>query len=280
MSTRANLAKSLVYLALIVCFIIFVFPFILLLMNAFKTNAQIIDSPLSFPTQFHWDTLKSVVTEMNYLTSFRNTLFLTVSGVVLIAVFASMTAHYIVRNKTKFNNTIFFMMVAAMIIPFQAVMIPMVSIYGQKLGWIQTSPLLTLVFLYVGFGSSLAVFIYHGFVKSIPKELEEAALIDGCNRRQTFFKIVLPILTPTTVTISILNMLWIWNDFLLPTLVLQNAGPSKLTLPLSIAVFNGTYSANYEKFLPAVLLVTLPILIIYLLAQRFILQGVTQGAVK
>ena len=191
-----------------------------------------------------------------------------------------MTAHYIVRNKTKLNTTFFFMMVAAMIIPFQAIMIPMVSIYGQKLGWIQSSPLLTLVFLYLGFGSSLAVFIYHGFVKSIPKELEEAAWIDGCSSRQTFFKIVLPILTPTTVTIGILNMLWIWNDFLLPVLVLQNAGPGSLTLPLSISVFNGTYSSNYEKFLPAVLLVTLPILMVYLLAQRFILQGVTQGAVK
>ena len=280
MKARFPLALTLVYLILIASFIVFIFPFILLLFNAFKTNVQIIDSPLSLPTAIHSDTLKSVVTEMNYLSSLRNTLFLTVSGVALISLFSSMTAHYIVRNKTKLNTTFFFMMVAAMIIPFQAIMIPMVSIYGQKLGWIQSSPLLTLVFLYLGFGSSLAVFIYHGFVKSIPKELEEAAWIDGCSSRQTFFKIVLPILTPTTVTIGILNMLWIWNDFLLPVLVLQNAGPGSLTLPLSISVFNGTYSSNYEKFLPAVLLVTLPILMVYLLAQRFILQGVTQGAVK
>ncbi|WP_219835190.1 carbohydrate ABC transporter permease [Paenibacillus sp. R14(2021)] len=280
MTKRMPLSRGFIYLILIVCLVMFVFPFVLLFLNAFKTNAQIIDSPLSLPTAVHWDTLRSVITEMHYFSSLRNTFFLTVSGVVLISLFSSMTAHYIVRNKTKFNNTFFFTMVAAMIIPFQAIMIPMVSIYGQYLGWIQSNPLTTLVFLYLGFGSSLAVFIYHGFVKSIPTELEEAARIDGCNSRQTFFKIVLPILTPTTVTIGILNMLWIWNDFLLPILVLQNAGTDSLTLPLSISVFNGTYSSDYEKFLPAVLLVTLPILVIYLFAQRFILQGVTQGAVK
>lgn len=171
-------------------------------------------------------------------------------------------------------------MVSAMIIPFQAIMIPLVSIYGQKLGWIQSSPVLTLMFMYIGFGASLAVFIYHGFIKSVPLELEEAALMDGCNPRQTFFKIVWPILTPTSATIGILNVLWIWNDFLLPVIILQNAGKENLTLPLAIQVFNGTYSADYEKFLPAVLMVILPVLIIYLFVQRLIIQGITQGAVK
>jgi raffinose/stachyose/melibiose transport system permease protein len=280
MAPRKMMGRTLSYLVLIICFVLFVSPFALLLINGFKTNAEIIDSPLRLPKAIHFDTLRSVMTEMHYFTSFRNTLFLTASGVLLIALFSSMTAYHFVRNNNRVNQFIFFMMVAAMIIPFQAIMIPLVSIYGQKLGWIQAQPLTTLVFMYIGFGSSLAVFIYHGFVKSIPKELEEAALIDGCTRRQTFFRIVLPIMTPTTVTIGILNMLWIWNDFLLPVLVLQNAGADSLTLPLSVSVFNGTYSSDYEKFLPAVLMVTLPVLIVYLFAQRFILQGVTQGAVK
>jgi raffinose/stachyose/melibiose transport system permease protein len=134
--------------------------------------------------------------------------------------------------------------------------------------------------MYLGFGSSLSVFIYHGFVKGIPLELEEATLIDGCNRRQTFFKIVLPILTPTTVTIGILNTLWIWNDYLLPVLILQNAGQDKLTLLLAVKVFSDTYSTNYEQFLPAVLMIVLPLFIVYFFAQRYIIQGVTQGAIK
>jgi raffinose/stachyose/melibiose transport system permease protein len=235
---------------------------------------------MSLPTSIHLNNFKAAIEQMNYWGSLMNTIIITFCSVFIILLFSAMTAHYFVRNNTKFNNLFFFLMVAAMIIPFQAIMIPLVSVYGSKLGWIQSQPQLTLIFLYLGFGSSLAVFIYHGFVKSIPLELEEATLIDGCNRRQTFFKIVVPVLTPTTVTIGILNVLWIWNDYLLPVLILQNAGKDNLTLPLAIQVFNGTYSSDYEKFLPAVLMTVLPVLIVYLFAQRFIIQGVTQGSIK
>lgn len=280
MKARQLLRQTLVFMVLAATLIIFVFPFVLLILNSFKTNDQIIGSPISFPTSFNFANFKTAIIDMNYFGSFINTSLITFVSVGFISLFSSMTAHYFVRNRTKFNNTLFFLMVSAMIIPFQAIMIPLVSIYGQKLGWIQSSPKLTLMFMYIGFGASLAVFIYHGFIKSVPLELEEAALIDGCNPRQTFFKIVWPILTPTSVTIGILNVLWIWNDFLLPVIILQNAGKENLTLPLAIQVFNGTYSADYEKFLPAVLMVILPVLIIYLFVQRLIIQGITQGAVK
>lgn len=280
MKMRKLLRQTLTYFILTVGLIVFIFPFILLLFNAFKTNAQIIDSPVSLPTSITWANFKTAFVEMNYLGSFKNSILITTVSVAAILLFSSMTAHYFVRNKTRGNQLSFFVMVAAMIIPFQAIMIPLVSIYGQKLGWISAYPTLTLIFMYIGFGSSLAVFIYHGFIKSIPQELEEAARIDGCSNRQTFFKIVIPILKPTSVTIGILNVLWIWNDFLLPVLILQNAGKDKLTLPLAVQVFNGTYSSDYEKFLPAVVMIILPILILYLFAQRFIIEGVTQGSVK
>lgn len=280
MKLRMLAERTISYIILFVALLGFVFPFIILLLNAFKSNAEIIESPMALPSSLSFDNFVVAMDTMNYFTSFKNSLFITLLSVLFIWLFSSMAAHYFVRNRTRMNNLWFFFMVASMIIPFQAIMIPLVSIYGQKLGFIQSVPHLTLIFMYIGFGSSLAVFIYHGFIKSIPRELEEAAFMDGCNRRQTFFRIVLPILTPTSVTIGILNVLWIWNDFLLPLLILQNSGPANFTLPLAIQVFKGTYTSDYEMFLPAVLLVILPILIVYLFAQRFIIQGVTQGSVK
>ncbi|MBB6675187.1 carbohydrate ABC transporter permease [Cohnella nanjingensis] len=280
MQTRAALQKTWIYAVLAVSFCFFFFPFLLLLFNALKTNAQIIDSPSSLPTSLRFGNFKAAIEEMGYFRSLWNTFFITSASVVLILLFSGMTAYFFVRNKTRLNDSFFFMMVSSMVIPFQSIMIPIVSIYGRKLGWIHDQPQSTLIFMYIGFGVPLAVFIYHGFIKSVPLELEEAALMDGCNRWKTYFKIVLPILKPTSVTIGILDVLWIWNDFLLPTLVLQNAGKHQLTLPLAIQVFNSTYSTNYEKFLPAVLLIVLPILIVYLFAQRFIIQGVTQGSIK
>jgi raffinose/stachyose/melibiose transport system permease protein len=260
------------------CF--FCFPFALLLSDSFKTNSQILTNPLSLPTSLHFGNFKAAITKMGYIGGFMNTFYITFCGTGLILLFSSMAAHYFVRNKTRFNNTFFFMMVASMIIPFQSIMIPLVYIYGQKLHWISMAPRLTLIFMYLGFGSSLAVFIYHGFIKGIPFELEEASLIDGCNRKQTFFKVVYPILIPTTMTIMILDILWIWNDFLLPLLILQNAGNEKFTLPLALQIFNDFYTTDFEKFLPAVLLVILPVVIVFLFAQRFIIQGVTQGSIK
>ncbi|MFC4304063.1 MULTISPECIES: carbohydrate ABC transporter permease [Cohnella] len=269
-----------VYVIVLLAFLLFVFPFALLLLNAFKSNAEIIESPMSFPTTFHFENFKLAIDQMNYFGSLLNTVFITLTSVLIILLFSSMTAHYFVRNRTRFNNGMFLLMVSSMIIPFQAIMIPLVSVYGKMLGWISGAPHPTLIFMYIGFGTPLAVFIYHGFIKSVPLELEQASLIDGCNGRQTFFKIVLPIVLPTSVTIGILHVLWIWNDFLLPLIVLQNAGKAYLTLPLAIQVFKDIYSTDYSKFLPGILLTIMPVLIIYLFVQRFIIQGVTQGAVK
>ncbi|WP_372660323.1 carbohydrate ABC transporter permease [Cohnella sp.] len=256
--------------------LLFIAPFAMILLNSFKENKEITSAPFGLPSAWEWTNYQTAFTKMNYLHAFMNTFIITVGSVVLIAVFAAMTAHYFVRNNSRFNQYIFFIMVASMIIPFQAIMIPLIKIYGGMLGMLNSKG--ALIYLYLGFGSSLAVFIYHGFVKSIPAELEEAALIDGCNRRQTFFKIVLPVLIPTTVTIAILNVLWIWNDFLLPSLVLIEA--VQRTLPLSTFYFHGTYTADYGPLMASLLLTIFPVIIVYLFAQKYIIQGVMQGSIK
>lgn len=255
--------------------VLFIFPFIFLLINSFKANTAITSNPLSLPQSLDWTNYHNAFEKMNYTASFMNSLTVTILGVALISLFAAMTAHYFVRNQTKFNQYTFMMMVAAMIIPFQAIMIPLVKIYGT-LGMLDSK--WALIYMYLGFGSPLAVFIYHGFVKGVPAELEEAALIDGCTRTQTFFRIVFPVLAPTTATISILNVLWIWNDFLLPSLILVS--PHNRTLPLSTFSFYGAYSVDYGPLMAGLVLTILPVMLVYLFAQRYIIQGVMQGSIK
>ncbi|MCM3175561.1 MULTISPECIES: carbohydrate ABC transporter permease [Paenibacillus] len=261
--------------SLIVAMIVFIFPFLLLISNSFKANQAITSDPLGLPASFQWDNYVSAFDKMGYISAFGNSLLITVLGVVLIALFAAMTAHYFVRHNSKLNQYLFFLMVAAMIIPFQAIMIPLVKIYGS-LSLLDNK--WSLIYMYIGFGSPLAVFIYHGFIKSIPLELEEAALMDGCGRVQTFFRIVLPVLLPTSVTIAVLNVLWIWNDFLLPSLVLTSS--EQRTLPLSTFYFYGTYTVDYGPLMAGLVLTLLPVLVVYLFAQKYIIQGVMQGSIK
>jgi len=277
MSMR-KLLLPLTYSLLTVAFVLFTFPFFLLIVNSFKSNGEILESPFSWPASFDFARFSEVIRMMDFFVTFRNTFVITTVSVAFILLFSAMTAHYLVRHNTKFNNVFFMVMVASMIIPFQSIMIPLVYIYGAKLGLIETAPMPLLIALYIGFGSAMSVFIYHGFIKSVPLELEEAAFIDGCTKRQSFFKIVLPIMAPTSVTIGILNVLWIWNDYLLPSLVLLQ--DKYYTMPIKMKVFNGTYMNNWELLIPAILLTILPILIVYLFGQRFIIKGVMQGAIK
>jgi raffinose/stachyose/melibiose transport system permease protein len=278
MALRKYGTNILIYAFLILAFVVFTFPFFLLIVNSFKDNGEIMRDPFSLPQSYDLDQFFGVIKAMDFATTFTNTFFITFMSVLLILIFSGMTAHYLVRNSSLFNNTFFAIMVASMIIPFQALMIPLIYIYGAKLGLIDTAPISLLIGLYVGFGASFATFVYHGFIKSIPLELEEAALIDGCNRIQTYFRIVFPMLTPTSVTIAILNVLWIWNDYLLPSLIIYNE--DDLTMPIKMKVFNGTYMDNWELLIPAMLMTILPILVAYLIGQKFIIKGVMQGAIK
>ena len=243
--------------------------------NSFKTTQQFVESPFSLPEKLDFKNYVSAFKKMNFIDGFVNSITITFISVALILLTAAMAAYFLVRIKWKINKVIFAVLVASMIVPFQAVMIPLVSIYGNlKLlnnKWI-------LIFMYIGFGQAFAIFIFHGFIKNIPIEMEEAVLIDGGNKTQSFFKIVLPLLSPVMVTVFILDVLWIWNDYLLPSLVLLS--PTQRTLPLSTYSFFQTYSVDYAPLMAGIVLTILPVLVAYIFAQKQIINGVVQGAIK
>ncbi len=278
MKTKKIISTIIKYLLLILAFFIFVFPFVLMIINSFKSNGEILINPFSMPTSWSFVNFAEVIAKMEFMVSFKNSLIIAIFSVAVIILFSAMSAYYLVRNNNIFSKVIFSILVVSMIIPFQSVMIPLMTIYGARLGLIEKMARPLLILLYGGFGSSLTVFFYHGFIKSIPYELEEAALIDGCNRIQTFFYIVFPMLGPTTVTVGILNTMWIWNDYLLPSLILTKS--ELYTMPIKMKVFNGTYMNNWALLIPALLITILPLLIVYFFAQKSIISGVMQGAIK
>lgn len=278
MTTRKLITSTFVYLISIIALVTFIFPFLLLIINSFKNNGEILTNPFSLPTSWNFSQFVEVIEKMNFFVTFKNSFLITSISTLLIVVFSAMAAYHLVRRPTKYNKLFFTIIVASMVIPFQTLMIPLMYIYGSRLHLIEMVPIPLLIFFYIGFGSALSIFIFHGFIKSIPVEIEEAAIIDGCSRIQTFFLIVFPMLKPITATVAILNVLWIWNDYLLPSLVLTNE--DVYTMPVKMKVFNGTYMNNWELLIPAILLTVIPILIMYLIGQKSIINGVTQGSIK
>ena len=228
-----NRVKSLITIIILsIIFLLFMIPFILVIINSFKSKRDIIVDPLSITPEsgFTIDNFIEAFTKMDFTKSFSNSFLITSVSTILVLILAAMLAYYFVRNNNRITKMFFPLMVASMIIPFQAIMIPLVTIYGSGFNLLNNRG--TLIFFHVGFGMSMSVFMYHGFVKSsIPIELEEAAYIDGSTKLQTFFMVVLPLLKPTTATLAILNVLEYWNDYLLPSLVLTRK--ELLTIPLS-----------------------------------------------
>lgn len=254
---------------------VYITPFLIILLNSFKTTEQFVANPFSLPDSISAGNYIDAFAKMNFLGSFTNTLIVTFCSITLIILFASMTAYLFVRAKWRINKFLFALMVAAMIIPFQALMIPLVSIYGS-LGILNN--IFTLIYMNAGFGLGFAVFTFHGFIKSIPVELEEAAVIDGCTTIQTFFKVVFPLLKSVVVTITVLDILWVWNDYLLPSLILLS--PEKRTLPLSTYSFFSTYAVDYGPLMAGLMMTLIPVLIVYVAGQKQIINGVIQGAIK
>lgn len=278
--TKKKAANILVMAGITIIFIAYMFPFVMVVINSFKQKRDIIKSPFSWLFTIKglsFDNFAKAFTQMDFLNAFKNSLIVTVSATVLVTLFAAMLAYYIVRNNNMISKITFALMIASMIIPFQAIMIPLVSIYGGTLNLLNHR--LTLIFLHTGFSMAMSVFMFQGFIKgNIPIALEEAAYIDGSTHAQTFFTIVLPLLKPIISTMVILNSMAFWNDFLLPSLVLTDK--KLLTLPLSTYSFYGTYSADYGTIMAGLLLCVLPILILYILLQKQIIGGVVAGAVK
>lgn len=265
---------------MILIFIAYMFPFLMVVINSLKQKRDIIKSPFSWlftVKGLSFDNFAKAFNQMDFLNAIKNSLIITVSATAIVTILAAMLAYFIVRNNNLLTRIIFALMVASMIIPFQAIMIPLVSIYGGTLNLLNHR--LTLIFMHVGFSMSMTVFMFHGFIRgSVPIALEEAASLDGCTHTQTFFKIVFPLLKPIMSTTLILNALAFWNDFLLPSLVLTDK--KLLTLPLSTYSFYGTYSADYGTIMAGLLLCVVPLLILYIALQKQIINGVVAGAVK
>lgn len=266
-------------LILVLLFICFIFPFILVVINVFKEKADITIDPMALigSRGFTTKNFPEAMEKMNFWLSFGNSAMITISSTILTILFASMTAFVIVRNNWKACGLLFGAMIASMVIPFQVLMIPLVSLYGGIFGIMNHRA--TLIFMHTGFSLSMATFMFHGAIHTnVPIALEEAATIDGCTRWQTYWKIVFPLLKPTIATVAIIDAMAFWNDYLLPSLVL--AKKELYTIPIATQVFYGTYSTDIGLVMAALLLAMLPILILYLFLQRFIVEGVTSGAVK
>lgn len=270
----------------IVIFVLFMVPFGMVVLNSAKTSKEIIYSAISMPTR--WNQLFINISlifnnpTVDYLGAFWDSTVITFFSLVIIVIFSSMTSWILVRNKTKWSAILFLVFVSAMVIPFQVLMYPLVRwlrILGDLLHFKLLGSIPGIVFAYLGFGSPLSIFVFHGFIKNIPYELEESATIDGCSQPKIFFLIVFPLLQPIIVTVLILNGIWIWNDYLLPLLVLGSNGVIQ-TIPIAVTAFAGAYLKQWDLILTSTLIAIIPIIILYLFAQRYIIKGMVEGSIK
>ncbi len=267
------------FMLLCVLMIAFLTPIFFVVMNSFKGKLYISDAPFAFATSETFAGLtnyRNGIEKTAFFTAFGCSLFITVGSVLVILLFTSMTAYYLTRVKGAVSSTLYYIFVFSMIVPFQMVMFTMSKL--ANIFRLNNPP--GMIVLYLGFGAGLSIFMFCGFIKSIPLEIEEAAMIDGCNPLQTFFGVVLPILKPTAITVAILNAMWIWNDYLLPYLVIGLSTKYK-TIPVAVQYLVGSYGAKDLGAMMALLVLSiLPIVVFYLACQKYIIEGVVAGAVK
>jgi raffinose/stachyose/melibiose transport system permease protein len=270
----------------ILLFVVFLFPFFIVLINSAKDSFEITQNPLSFPSD--WAKIaKNMVTiwtspNVQYSSSFMSSVIITVFSLVLLNVLSAQAAWVLVRTKTRLSTGIFLVFVAAMVIPFQIVMFPLLSWFRDiyVLSGIRLlRSYLGIILAYIGFGMSQSIFLFHGFIKGIPLELEEASTIDGCRPSETFYRIIFPILRPIHATVLVLNGIWIWNDYLLPLLILGK-GNTVMTIPLAVSNFAGAYVKQWDLILTAILMAMIPIVIFFLIAQKSIVKGMVAGSIK
>jgi len=279
MNPQSRRTDTVLTIGLVLLCLLFLVPLILVVINSFKAKFTILSSPFSLPSAENFvglsNYLKGIRTS-GFLGALLRSLFITVGSVALIVLGSSMSAWYLTRVKTTLSRVIYGLLVFSMIVPFQMVMYSMVFI-ADRLSL--NNPVGVLI-LYLGFGAGLSVFMFSGFVQDIPKELEEAATIDGCHPVQMFFRVIFPVLRPVAVTVAVLNAMWIWNDYLLPYLILGTERYK--TLPVTIQItMQGAYGAvDWGGFMAMLVLAIIPIVIFYLLCQKYIIKGVIAGAVK
>ncbi|WP_026583275.1 carbohydrate ABC transporter permease [Bacillus sp. J33] len=255
--------------------IIFLIPFYFVFINSVKGFADILIDAAAWPKEFLFSNYVKVWDIINFPRAFWNSLIITVISNIGLVVISSMAAWKMVRTPGKFSKILFVFFVSAMVIPFQTVMIPLMKL-GGTLNLTNSIP--GLIIMYFGFGVPLSLFLYHGFIKTVPIEIEESARIDGCSQFGVFWRIVFPLLKPITVTVVILNTLWIWNDYLLPLLVLQDA--ELRTIPLATSSFFAQYTKQWDMGLAALVMGITPVIIFFLFLQKHIIKGIAQGSIK
>lgn len=274
---KKQIGDVLCYAALSVLALYTLFPLFILFVNSFKSQSEIVANPLALPSVYDFRYISEAAKQIRFFQAFLVTAGITAASVGLLVLTASLAAWMMVRNKSKFSVFLYMCFTAAMLIPFQSLMYPLLRIF-ESMG-LKNIP--GLVLMYGGFGLSLSVFLYHGFIKSVPRSLEEAAMLDGASIFQTYAHVVFPLVRTTTATVIILNSMWIWNDYLLPFLVIGNQPVKTLTLQLYFAkLTSGQYGNPWELIFSAVLVTMVPIIVIFLFLQKYIVRGITEGAVK
>ncbi len=274
---KTKIFDLILFLILLIMSVVFLFPIFIILINSFKLKFSIATSPFTMPTAETFSGFVNYTQGINstgFLQAFGWSLFITLFSVAAIIIFTSMTAWYITRVKSVFNSILYYALVFSMIVPFQMVMFTM-SKTANVLGL--DNPI-GIILIYLGFGSGLSVFMFSGFIKNVPRGIEEAATIDGCNTFQVFWRVVFPVLKPTAITVAILNTMWIWNDYLLPYLVIGN---DYKTIPIAVQYLKGGYgSVDMGAMMAMLVLSIVPVVIFYLTSQKYIIKGVAAGAVK
>ncbi|MDY4610902.1 MAG: carbohydrate ABC transporter permease [Sphaerochaetaceae bacterium] len=281
MTAKKRIGRIILSILVITLGLCFLFPLYIMFINSVKNRAELYMGPVAIPKAFLWHNYAEAAEKMSFFRAFGNSLLITIASVVFIIIFSSMCAWMIARKDDRLSKLIYFTFVATMLIPFQTLMMPLVQMMKWtkvNLGIQVLNTYKGIVFMYIGFGMSLAVFLFHGFVKSIPVSLEEAATLDGCGRFGVFWRIVFPMLKPTTVTVIILDIIWIWNDYLLPSLVLNNK--ALRTIPLSTSSFFGVFTIQWNQAMAGLTMAIIPVIIFYFCAQKYIIKGVAAGAVK
>lgn len=277
-STRRSKYSTLWTIILSIVSLLYIFPVVLVLINSFKRKVYISKAPFALPnadTFAGFSNYANGLEKTGFFSAFANSLIITIGSVLVIILCTSMCGWYITRVKSVFSKAMYYLCVFSMIVPFQMVMFTL----SKTADYLHLGNPIGIIVVYLGFGAGLAVFMFCGFAKSIPMEIEEAAMIDGCNPVQTYFKVVMPILKPTCISVAILEAMWIWNDYLLPSLILDKT--KYKTVPIAIQYLKGGYgSVDMGAMMAMLVLAILPIVIFYLICQKYIIEGVVAGAVK
>lgn len=271
--SKKNIKILMVTLGLILS-AFWLYPFYLIFTNSFKSKSEIFNDTLGLPNTLNVSNYSTAIEKLDIQTTALNSVLITVAALFFIVIVSSMAAYGLSRNKSKLSSGLYFFIAIGLLVPFQGIMIPLISIFG-KVDMLNRAGL---VIMYIGLATSMATFMYFGALRGIPRSLDEAAVIDGASTFKIFWTIIFPLLKPTTVTIIVLDSLWFWNDYLLPSLSVNKEG--LYTIPLKMFYFFGEFNKQWHLALAALVIVIVPIIILFVALQKHVVKGISDGAVK